>query len=79
MKEATESTVAPAISEEALQRWTWEDAQARLSEAYAVGGLGHWTEVALREMEIEAELLRRQRALEQRSARFVSASLRGPS
>ncbi|KAI0318368.1 hypothetical protein OF83DRAFT_1171153 [Amylostereum chailletii] len=56
------------MEEDALRTWTWAAAQERLSAAYEQGGMGLWAEVALREMEIEAELLRRRRAVEEGAA-----------
>ncbi|KAF7367505.1 hypothetical protein MSAN_00813400 [Mycena sanguinolenta] len=38
------------------QRWNWDEAQERLSNAFDKGGLSAWAEVAAREVEQEAKL-----------------------
>ncbi|KAJ7451091.1 hypothetical protein FB451DRAFT_1409991 [Mycena latifolia] len=50
---------APAEDREAPspdRPWDWDDAQARLTEAYDKGGLGAWADAAVREVEAEAQL-----------------------
>ncbi|KAJ6569483.1 hypothetical protein B0H19DRAFT_1135672 [Mycena capillaripes] len=53
-KSATDST--PEAHSRLEQRWSWDDAQERLSAAFNKGGLGAWAEAAAREVEEEAKI-----------------------
>ena len=44
--------------------WSWNDAQARLAAAYEHGGVTRFAEVAVGELEAEAEVERRKRGLD---------------
>lgn len=64
----TQESSLPSVIEHS---WNWEEAEQRLKKAYEEGGITVWAQVALRELEAEAEVERTKRD-QQREA--VSAS-----
>jgi hypothetical protein len=58
----------PATAVPDVDEWNWPAAKARLAAAYERGGVSQFAEVAIGEMEAEAELERRKRGLGTSSA-----------
>jgi hypothetical protein len=54
--------------------WSWHDAQARLAAAYEHGGVTRFAEVAVGELEAEAEVERRKRGLDVSSSQALTRS-----
>jgi hypothetical protein len=47
------SILRKSMSDEAIEKWTWEEAKERMNEAYQRGGPVAWTAAMVREMEIQ--------------------------